>query len=173
MVELLDTYPVSDMGRAFDTAKSLAVGKGMPELSRGYYSIYPHWGAWVIVLSAVMRVFGQSLEAARTFCVMLSAFNVPIYYYAVKLICKNVKIAKIAALLIMISPGAICYSGVLVNDHMSEFFVGLLFVFLALYYRKREENQIKKAIFYLILAAICLGMFQYFKLVGIDRKSVV
>lgn len=167
MAELLDTYPVSDMNRAFDAAKSLAAGKGLPELSQGYYSMYPHWGAWVIVLSAVMRVFGQSLEVARNFCVMLSALNVPIYYYSVKLICKNVKIAKIAAFLIMISPGAICYSGVLINDHMSEPFVGLLFAFLALVYRKREENEIKKAIFYLVLAAICLGMFQYFKLVGL------
>ena len=167
MVELLDTYPVSDPINAFITGQTLAAGKGVLDNLKGYYSIYPHWGAWAILLGMIMRVFGQNLETARNFCVILSTFNVPIYYYVVKLICKNVKIAKIAMIFIAISPGAICYSGVLMNDHMSEFFVGLFFLFFSLAHRKREENETKKAIFYYVFAAICLGMFQYFKLAGI------
>ncbi len=167
MVELLDTYPYSDPINAFITGKRLAAGKEVLAELKGYYSVYPHWGAWAIVLGGVMRVFGQNLEAARNFCVILSAFNAPIYYCVVKLICKNVKIAKLSMIFIAISPGAICYSGVLMNDHMSEFFVGFFFLFFAMAHRKREENEIKKAIFYYVIASICLGLFHYFKLVGI------
>ena len=167
MAGVMDTYPVSDPINAYNTGGRLAAGKEILADLKGYYSIYPHWGAWAIVLGAVMRVFGQNLETVRNFCVILSTFNVPIYYYVVKLICKNVKIAKIAMIFIAISPGAICYSGVLMNDHMSEFFVGLFFLFFSLAHRKREENETKKAIFYYVFAAICLGMFQYFKLAGI------
>ena len=167
VVEVLNTYPVSDPGNAYWNAQRIALGNSIPHSMKGYYAQHTHWGTWVMVLSAVMRVFGATLDVARTFTVLLSTLNIPLYYYAAKIICKNSKIAIIAMMLITISPGMICYSGVLVNDHMTDLFVVLYFIFLALGYQKRQENNLKKAILYYVFAALSLGGFECFKLVAL------
>lgn len=166
MLDLLDTYPVSDPINAFISAKRLSAGKGLLAEMKGYYALYTHWGTWAIILGGIMRIFGATLTVATVFSAILSSLNAPIYYYAVKNICKNSRIAMLAMLFIAISPGSICYSGVLVNDHMTELCVGLFFLFLSMGYRERENNNLKKTVLFYVLAGISLGFFDVFKMIG-------
>lgn len=164
--DLLQTYPVSDAMTSFYHAQAF-LSEGKIRLDRKeYYTQFMHWGNWAIVLGEVMRIFGRTLQVAKTFSVIISSLNVPIYYYAVKNICKNTRIALIAMLFIALSPGMICYSGVLCNDHMTALVTALFFLFLSLAHKYREQNNIKKALLFYVLAAINMGLFEAFKMAG-------
>ncbi len=165
-VDLLDTYPVSDPIMAYKAALRLAGGEELTNDMLGYYSIYPHWGCWAILISKWMTVFGTTLTAAQWLTVILSTSYIPLFYIAVKSICSSRKAAAIAMMFIAVSPGMVCSSGVLINDHMSGLFAVLFFLFLSLAYKQREKEHIGKSAVFYILAGLCIGFFHVFKLCG-------
>ncbi|HEV7699643.1 MAG TPA: hypothetical protein VGO43_05400 [Pyrinomonadaceae bacterium] len=112
------------------------------------------WGMNYLV-GAIYVLFGRNILAAQSFCGVIGAATAPMVYFCAHKIFSNVRVAKIAAVSVALSPAFVIWSGQLLKD-------GLIIFLLVLTMTMVLQLQLRMN--YAALLALAFAMFGIFSL---------
>ena len=128
--------PFSDYKEYWDVARALAQGMEIPDA--WYVAMYPHILGTATVLSALIRVFGESVFAVTVLNVLLTSASA----YLVWLLCRELlsgRAAFLAALLWAVTPCKLMLNSLVFSEPIYTFLI-LLFFLLFLRLEKRMRS---------------------------------
>lgn len=160
------TQPVSDFFMAYDNATKLA--QGIIDTSyQARYAMYHEWGFYSVTLAGLFKIFSPSVFVVQVFNCILGSATACFIYVSVKKLLNSYKTGIVAAILFIINPTVILYTGVLTGEHIVIFFSSIfiyLFTFITHYRKLKGIN--KNIIKYYILLGIITGLIGAYRPIG-------
>ena len=142
--------PFSDYQEYWDVARALANGTEIPDA--WYVAMYPHILGTATILSALQRVFGESVLAVTVFNVVLTTLSCGLVWLLAKELI-NERAAFLAALLWAVMPCKLMLGSLVFSEPIYTFLI-LLFFWLFL----RLDELIEKRPLPALLIALGLGL---------------
>lgn len=165
-VQIIRTQPVSDFFMAYDNAKNLAEGVIAP-VYQDRYSRFAQWGFYSVTLSWIFKMFSPTVFAGQVFNCILGALTTAAIYLSAKKICASYKIGLLAAILFMINPTVIIYTGVLSGEHIVILFSCFAIYSLCCFHEERRYGaSIKKIILMCMLFGASIGLMESYRPLG-------
>jgi 4-amino-4-deoxy-L-arabinose transferase-like glycosyltransferase len=167
MLQLLGTEFVSDMEDVHNFAADINAGHPFANLSQ--YPNIPratHLNMTALVLSFVYRIFGVSTITAKLFMVVLSALTTLFIYFAGRMIATP-RVGLTAAFIFAALPSLLCYTSVLVGDHIA---LPLMVLAILVFAHTIEKDDDKKSLHQILWYALCgglVGLADWFRPIGI------
>ena len=142
--------PFSDYQEYWDVARALANGTEIPDA--WYVAMYPHILGTATILSALQRVFGESVSAVTVLNVVLTTLSCGLVWLLAKELAGE-RAAFLAALLWAVTPCKLMLGSLVFSEPIYTFLI-LLFFLLFL----RLEKLIEKEPLPALLLALALGL---------------
>lgn len=128
--------PFSDYAEYWDVARALAGGTAIPDA--WYVAMYPHILGTATILSALVRVFGESVFAVSVFNVVLTTLSCGLVWLLGKELMSE-RAAFLAALLWAVTPGKLMLNSLVFSEPIYTFLI-LLFFWLFLCLERRMDT---------------------------------
>lgn len=142
--------PFSDYQEYWDVARALARGTEIPDA--WYVAMYPHILGTATILSALVRLFGESVLAATVFNVVLTTLSCGLVWLLGKALISE-RAAFLAALLWAVTPCKLMLGSLIFSEPIYTFLI-LLFFWLFL----RLERLIEKKPLHALMLVLALGL---------------
>lgn len=139
--------------------KSLLTGK----ICRIHRDIYTYWCNYEIVLSALAVLFGGRLELGQVVNACSCVLVVGIYFTFVKGIA-GIRIARLAALILGLSPVLVMASTLLTGEFLAAAFMFMAFCF---FFSAASETDARRRVFMIVFSGCALGISHLFKTVSV------